>query len=365
MSLANPSFPLGVLIDIEIDPSAGEWPEHTYAHLAHDANHIPDRVALLPIQRIDIRTNEAVAWWYRRDASGWQRSLTPLPPVLYNRIGRRKIEASRAGRRLLRRLATSRPLFNPGFLDKLGVYRALERHGLADAMPAFIQLESPEAAVSFYCKHQEVFVKPSTGSLGRGVARLSRVGPNENRLSENTAAGLVRRRLRDSELQTLFRRYRQSSDYVVQAGVALARRSGRSVDLRALMQKDQDGRWRLTGAAGRAAVAGVHTTHTVHGGARIPLDSLSLSGEPFASAIGRLEEFLQRASLALETQLRSSYFELSYDVGVDGSGSLFILEANAKPFPFDEEEIRSAAAARLMAFAEAVRRTPQLLRPPP
>jgi hypothetical protein len=50
--------------------------------------------------------------------------------------------------------------------------------------------------------------------------------------------------------------------------------------------------------------------------------------------------------------LGDEYGEFSLDVGVDRHGHLWIFEMNAKPFRFDEPEIRKKAYRRLIGFSK-------------
>ncbi len=116
------------------------------------------------------------------------------------------------------------------------------------------------------------------GSLGRGILRAERAG-RHYRIVHNPRRGfsspLVRARVSRSQLNALFQNLYRDEPVLVQEAVGALRVHGRPADIRALVQKDPGGAWRLTGAAGRVAAPGGVTTHTVRGGQAVPYGRLA------------------------------------------------------------------------------------------
>src|SRR5690606_29516861 len=126
----------------------------------------------------------------------------------------------------------------------------------------------------------------------------------------------------------------------------------RPFDLRLLVQRGSDGLFALTGAAGRLPGAGALTPHVPRGSLTIGIDRMR--GEASAPLLGsdELEAMSAEAARAVAGAAGGEWFEFSLDVAVraDGGGPV-ILEVNAKPFPFDEPEIRDLAARRLLDYS--------------
>ncbi len=115
---------LGIAVDWPLTAPASRWPEHGYAHLAGAAERFGIRVELFHIAAVDWR-KAAVDGWVRAGPGKWTKQRLPLPDAVYNRISRRRVEASVPGRRALWRLSRRVPLFNPRFLNKAEVQAAL------------------------------------------------------------------------------------------------------------------------------------------------------------------------------------------------------------------------------------------------
>lgn len=360
-----PAFSVGIVVDCPPPrPGRPVWPEYTHSHLCTEPPLPGAQACLLPANGIDPGAERARAWWYDGGSASWRSGTIPLPPVLYNRIGRRRVESSRAGRRLLARLGRRRPLFNRCFLDKGSLYQAL-RAGSYPALPPFHLLQGDASeALAFYRRHRDIYIKPVDGSLGAGLLRLTAHSKGGHRLAQQLANGLLHsQRLSDGALFPFFSRLSRRGRYVLQATVPLARWSGRPFDLRVLMQRSPGGQWALTGVAARVAPPGGIATHTVRGGAALPFEELGTgAGSPLPDQ-GRVEELARRACETLESEMELRFFELSFDFGVDPRAGLLLLEANAKPYPFDEEAIRRRAGRNLFAFAAALAADPALLRP--
>lgn len=360
-------FDLGVLIDTLPQCSAGAfcWPEHAYAHLCTSTKKWEASVCLVMANHIDLVRGRAGIWWYDGSSRRWERSEAPLPRVLYNRISRRQVESSRAGRRLLRALAQRRPLFNPGFFDKAQVYQTLAAAaepgsdagapGNEALVPDFHLLQQVETALDFYHRYGDVYLKPSGGSLGRGMARLYRLDRGRSRLAMQTGPGapVEDRILDESAVRGLLHSLSRGPLYIVQKTIPLIRRHGRPVDVRVLVQKETTGRWSMTGAAGRMAATGRITTHTVHGGDHLSLERLAEDVPSALASIRALEAVCLRAAAILDAAWNGALFELSFDVAPTPCGPPLILEANAKPFPFDETEVRERARQKILRYALA------------
>src|SRR5690606_2195362 len=138
-----------------------------------------------------------------------------------------------------------------------------------------------------------------------------------------------------------------SGTHLIQEGVDLPLIDGGPVDLRVLVQR-AGGEWRLTGVAGRAAPPGRISTHTLRGGRAVCFSRVAALCGIDRNAV---EEVAIAAAQAVEAELGEVFFEFSADLAATWDGRLYVLEMNAKPFPFDEEEIRALAARRLLDFA--------------
>lgn len=341
------AFDLGVLIDPlqERAFAEGNPPEAAYGHLGPIAIDLGKSLVYFSPNAVDWENGRVLGWRYGR--SGWVRVSAPLPRNVYNRIARRSFEEAPGTRRVLDRLAARGRLFNPGFLDKGRVLALLAQTPSGVFIPDFARARRPAEAIRFLERWRDVYLKPTAGSLGRGILRIRRddaseinaiyrVVANRDRLSPPE-----RLRMAMPDLSAYLSRLLVRESYIVQRTVPLPTRGERRYDVRALVQQEA-GAWRLTGAVGRLAAPSHVTTHTVRGGEPIELPEAVRA--PLEAACVGIARDLERA-------LGSGYFEFSFDIAPVAHDRLFLLEVNAKPFPFDEIEVRSRAAARLFHYA--------------
>lgn len=350
---------LGIVVDLPLTaPSASRtWPEHLYAHLADEGARQGTLVCLFNPGAVDWRLGRVSGWVKTTVKGRWERKVLPLPHVVYNRISRRDVEGSRACRRALARLAQAAPLFNPRYLDKGEVQQALESSPVAPHVPPTWIVRDVDELMERIGGLPAAFIKPVRGSLGEGIARVECRGKSyiwvQNPPLSAGSTAPVSRRISRAQLKKTLRRLAATSALVLQQAVELPRWRGLPFDLRLLVQKDEAGGWQLTGAAGRAAAPGALTTHTVRGGLRVPYTRLAREASAPLPTLEALEEVCRPAADAIQQAVGEECFEFSFDVAVSESGDPWILEANAKPFPFDEPDIRRAAARKLLAYAAA------------
>ena len=289
----------------------------------------------------------------------WVPGTFPFPNVIYNRVPNRRAENRPLVRSVLERLLADPELhiFNPRFLDKWEVYEILRRSKeVSEHIPATERCESLEGLLEFVRAHRHVYLKMAGGSLGRGTARVDLATSGRFRWRATRPGGhmvtmsLKGERALDRQLQRLRRR----GPYLMQEAVPVLRSKGRPFDVRALVQKEPDGRWRITGTAARVAGRGQITTHRPRGGSRAKLVPLVRSIFKSPKAAGRVIKELNRVILntaeAFDRETGWGHGEVSMDVAIDREGRPWVLEINSKPMVFDEPSIRKLARKRLLKY---------------
>lgn len=338
-------------------PEIREWPECFYAHLAEDAFEHGCVVYLFHLLSVDFRHGRVAGWIKTTSKGPWERRELPLPHAVYNRISRREVEAQPSCRRILDRLKARMPLFNPRFLDKGEVQVALARSPLAEHLPPAIVTRDPAEAVVYAEEFGAAFVKPVRGSLGNGVVYAERrdqlflIRINPPHTAQDPAP--LEKSWTRQRLKRALARHMRKEALIIQWAVPRCRWRGRPFDVRSLVQKDEGGRWRLTGAAGRVAAPGGLTTHSLRGGSRVSYHRLAAEADAPLPALAELESLCRRAAETVDAACGGDFFEFSMDLAIAQDGHPYLLEVNAKPFPFDEEEIKHLAAKRLFAYARA------------
>ncbi len=287
-----------------------------------------------------VNETEGTVRGYRYDARErrWREGVYPLPPVVYDRCFARSLAERRrynaAIRRLLKRKRAR--LLGSALGDKQSVHRLLlQEPAIAGALPETVPLRSAQKAAALLQKKRELFLKPQAGSQGKG-ALLAKA-------QENGTVLVAGRGRRNEPIKECFDSLSAFADwleqftlrrrYLIQPYLALAAKDGRPFDVRALVQKDGSGMWRLTGIAARVGKPG-GVTSNLHGGGE------ALEAEPFLAeqlgpalankALEAVRALAASVPLVLERSC-GRLCELGLDFGITPDGRVWLLEANSKP----------------------------------
>ncbi|MBB6672400.1 YheC/YheD family protein [Cohnella nanjingensis] len=214
--------------------------------------------------------------------------------------------------------------------NKWGKYRALRRDAaLARHLP-LTRMATNENIRRMLTKNDSVYLKPSHGTGGFGILKLSRRAGGGYDLQYGT-----KRR----SFATLDRAYRaflqakQNKRYLVQTGISMLRHLGRPFDLRIMVQRDRASRWEVTGIVGRVAKPRMVVTNYHSGGKPMPVPDLLgplMSKADQASYVDRLKRLSIRTSAHMSRYF-PAYRAFGIDVAVDRKRKPWILEVNSRP----------------------------------
>jgi hypothetical protein len=293
-------------------------------------------------EMVDWNRQVTSGWFYQPNSQGvyrWVRRMAPLPDVVYERVPNRKSESLPQVRACRERLRTfiRCQIFNQGFFNKWTVHEKLRDHEwTAEHIPETYHSPSAKVIQSMLERHQMVYLKPSGGSLGLGIFRITRHprGGYFCRFRNGNHNILRRFRSLDTMLRHLFgQQLTRLPRYLVQQGIRLVKYDGRSVDFRVHMHKDKRGEWQVVGMGAKVAGVGSVTTHGRTGGSLLTAEELLRNAFP-----GKEKELMariQHASItiasALEGEVEGHLGELGLDIGVDHNQKVWLFEVNAKP----------------------------------
>lgn len=299
--------------------------------------------------------NDTINGYFLNPDGSWSRRVVPLPDVVYNRHPSRAVDASLSMEQLKERFVKRQiPLFNWNFFSKWEVYRLLENDPEATRhVPESFINPSPDRIQEMLHKHQFVYLKPTGGSLGIGIYRLT-YHPRDGyfvRYRKNGSNVLLRYTRFSSLMQMLKLPNGRLKNYVVQQGIRLLEIDGCPLDFRFHMHKTGSNNWVVVGIGAKKAGRGSVTTHIKNGG------KLMTPEHALSRAIGsRSEDTLQRAkqvSIKLAEAIERNYphtiGELGFDIGIDKSDNIWMFEANAKPGRsiFKHPELKQQGVASL------------------
>lgn len=173
-----------------------------------------------------------------------------------------------------------------------------------------------------------VVIKPVRGGGGLGVMKVTK---NGGRYSCTYMSRTVTKSSVGGILSVINKR-RRRKPYLIQRGIRLATISGRPIDYRVKIVKE-NGMWNYRAMVGRLARRGLFVTNLCRGGVQMPAAQgirLSLSSR----LVGRKKQEMRNLTKASTALLESRFpgiGQLGYDYGIDRNGHVWILEVNTRP----------------------------------
>jgi hypothetical protein len=282
-------------------------------------------------------TDETMSAYFITSSGGWTKKTVPLPDVVYNRMGSRRSERLPSMEALKERFQRRGiPIFNWNFFDKSEVYALLSGEPEAEQhVPESITSPTYQQVKEMLNKYHLVYLKPTSGSLGRGIMRLTykpRSGYYLRYRSNGHNTMLKFNRFAELR-QAISRRTASLSRYVCQQGIRLIEIDRCPIDFRFHLNKNHSDQWVVAGIGAKKAGRGSVTTHLRNGGKLLtPEQALTMA---FGSRAGEILEKAKRESIKLaeviERKSRHRVGEIGFDIGIDKNGVIWMFEANAKP----------------------------------
>jgi hypothetical protein len=301
-----------------------------------------------------LKEDHVQGYLYSSSSKKWSRQKLPLPHVVYNRIPYREHEQHPRVKSLLHRLENLNiPYYNPCFFRKNQLFEWLKGASeLQNYLPDTRVLRHYDDFHSMLKEHGTVYLKPADGMAGSGIMRI-----------EQKQQGYILRTQDESgnesipfeDIEVLWKKVEptvRSTRYLIQKGIVLSTIQNRPFDLRALIQKDQRGEWRVTGIGARIAGPNSITTHVPRGGSiGHPLDALRHEhGRRAPQILKDVKAMALQLAAAIEKHGVAPLGEMSMDIALDRDGNPWFLEANSKPMKFDEPRIRRKSLQRIIEY---------------
>lgn len=287
---------------------------------------------------------------YVKEQGKWKRVSLPLPDVIYNRITSRRIEKTITVQKKLERLKNFHliPFFNDRFLNKMQVHQLLIQNEDAKRMLPETHYLNQQTLKNMLQKYSMLYLKPTNGSLGSGIIRLTRKDKKwiiesavQNGTSTHTAQTF-------GELNHVLRNRIKRHSYLIQQGLQLVRFQNRALDFRILVQKNKLGEWAVTSSIARVAGDQQIVSNLAKGGTlRRVKDILAelgnLPNKPSSSEIRNLAILIAKT---FENQVEGHFAELGIDLALDQNGRLWLIEINSKPSKTDDTVHNPTLSAR-------------------
>jgi glutathione synthase/RimK-type ligase-like ATP-grasp enzyme len=277
---------------------------------------------------------------YQAEAKNWFQKSYELPDLIYDRCFFTSKAAHMEYRKHMRRLRniSSVRFLGHGLPGKWEVMQILRKD---DFFPPYLPETCLFAHVSevpdWLERSGDVILKPQGGSQGKGVLYIKQ-SPQDKKACLLYGRDNHNRsfRLRFKEVSVLLQwlsRFIGKRPYLLQKYLSLHTAAGIAYDIRSLVQKNDLGRWQLTGMGVRCGLPGSITAN-LHGGGSasevFPFLLRQYSEDKTHELIRTLTDLSARIPPVLEAE-HGRLAELGIDLGIDRSGRIWILEVNSKP----------------------------------
>jgi hypothetical protein len=279
---------------------------------------------------------ETVNGLFPRPDGGWVRRTVPLPDVVYNRLSSRTAEKS-AGMESFKEMFVRRgiPLFNWSFFDKWDVYNLLDGDDAFKFVPESRINPSSEQIREMLDKHKFIYLKPTAGSLGIGIYRIT-YNPKRGyfaRYRTNNKNVLVRYANFEGLMRMLGTGRGRLQNYVAQQGIRLIEIDSCPIDFRFHMTKNGNDQWVVAAIGAKKAGRGSVTTHIRSGGQLMTPEQVlrQIYGTRAENVLNNAKETSVKLAESIEKHYHHLLGELGFDIGIDQNENVWMFEANAKP----------------------------------
>ncbi|MFT9848325.1 YheC/YheD family endospore coat-associated protein [Aneurinibacillus sp. REN35] len=291
---------------------------------------------IFTLEQVSQENDTVEGWTYRNQQ--WIRRYFPLPKCIYNRIGSRRIEEKADTQERISILKEKGALFfNEQFLDKWQIYQRLSLLPEAASFSPYTELYKGAASLTDILQHYPyLYLKPSSGSLGRGIIRIVRTKDGYVCQYDSLNGTVTRRYATFGPMHQMLRSRIGKQPYLMQQGLHLVKLRGGIVDFRALVQKNKQGEWSITSIVGRSApTSSSIVSNVARGGTMLSLQrTLTAVGFPpiaCKTIAASVREHALLIARLFEQSIEGHYAELGIDLGIDKNGKVWLLEINSKP----------------------------------
>lgn len=278
--------------------------------------------------------------WNRRKISGWTwtgarwvRKVFPFPHAVYDRVSPRMVADFR-GIVIARRGFAKRhiPLFNTHIGNKWRLHRVFAKNPILQPALPHTRILSTASLAHMIQRYGEVYIKPAIGGQGKGVSWARRVKGGyiyrKNGLRGRRSRGRV------GSVAALRARCQVGGRVMlVQQAISILPYRKRVFDVRALVQRREDGEWALTGMVARLGAPDRKVTNIHSGGKAAPLDQILAESGASAELIQSLKERIEELALATAESVAETtkhVAELGVDLAIDTEYRCWLIEANSR-----------------------------------
>lgn len=294
-----------------------------------------DLIVFTP-EDVDDSNRKIYSHLYDFSQKKWKRQWRKFPKMIFDRC---RYQPNRRFQ-LLRKFRANYPeliYLNRPLGNKWGVYELFNRkESIRNHLPETRMYTRISDVIQMLERNRSVFVKPVNGTGGRGILKIRKTGKFtytvEGRSMNRTI--MQPKSYSEENLIHLLNVWKTGKKLLVQQGLDLTLSNGRVHDYRMLIQKDGQGRWTVTGMAGRIGAKSSITSNLHGGGRAVSADKLLQYWIGSKYSVSDIKDEAAKLAFNIVNVLESHYgklCELALDLAIDRKGRVWLLEINPKP----------------------------------
>ncbi|HEX7055708.1 MAG TPA: YheC/YheD family protein [Bacilli bacterium] len=280
----------------------------------------------------------------------WRKGKFPVPDIVHNRLTTRRLENKPSVQQFFKDVKSrwNGNVFNEKYLDKTDVFQALKKEAaVTGLLPESYQLKNFRMLKNMCAKYRVVFLKPARGSLGKGIIRIARSDDKHYVCHSTGLNGATKKEYASfTQLFSAISGKMHNTRYQIQQGINMIEASGRPIDFRALVQKNERGKWAITSIVARIAANSHFVSNLARGGmlCKVPeaLVKSNLAPGLRKTVYAGLHKNAIEVAKALERQIPFHFGELGIDFAVEPGGKIWLLEVNSKPSKNDNTQLNDS-----------------------
>jgi hypothetical protein len=289
------------------------------------------------IENIDWTAKMIKGITFIKSLDRWEYSWFPMPNVLYDQ-GIFLADSIKSQAKGIRKRLRSDPnirLINTlnGFgkwqlCDRLSKYPEIKKY-----IPDTVVFTCFNDVLSMLNKYNTIFLKTFHGSKGYEVISIEL---KNKRYKVNYYDYKVKQVLLNKvRLEKFIYNFMGEKKFIIQQGIDLIKYKGHKTDLRVLIQKDEDGLWKeiytlVKIAKGKTTI----TNHAVGGDSATYEQIYPYLYDSFPNVFIPTIRMIINRTIKIATYIEKEFGqfgEIGMDIGIDSSGEIWLIEANAKP----------------------------------
>ena len=257
----------------------------------------------------------------------YEEKLIPKPLIIHNR----GYSTSMAAKKQFKKLQKEGIIFfnEKTRYSKLKIYKILMKNKeLIKHIPETM-IANKENVKNMMNKYNELIIKPKNGSLGSHIVKLA-LNEDQWQMEYPYKKSWIKESFINKcppKLQKII----SNSRYLIQQRISLATYNGNPFDLRVSVQKNEYGKWQVSGIVGKVAKKGRFLTNVAKGGTCFPLDVVmkDLPHLDFKKVTKEIEQFSIKVAKQLEKEL-TGVADIGIDIGITNEGYPMFIECNGR-----------------------------------